>query len=172
MNQRRPFHAGFTLIEVLVIITIGGVALAMAALIVRGMLLADAASRTHAQTTLSLGRLAEQFRADARGSNTATPAAGEKPTACTLAFPDGRRIRYECLDGRIVRHEENADAAAANEFALPPGVAAGIAWDADARRLSLLLKSDKGTEGDGWPLRITARVAADKRVIPAAKEQP
>ena len=117
---------------------------------------------------MSMGRLAEQFRADARQGRQAEWTAVEPPT-WTLEVGGGRRVRYELRQDRVVRQDADGDKRATSEFALPPGVTASIALEETSTpRLSLVLRTADKPEGDGWPVRIAARLGSDSRSAPAA----
>ena len=136
MTSRR----GFTLIEMLVVMTAVAAILAATVVLMHFVLQMDSEVRQRTHTVAMVGRLAEQFRRDvhqARGE----PLVAADHRAAELHLPGGTIVKWRIDEaGRLIRTEQaagtdgGAGVSPANRedsFALPKGTTA--AWNCSRR---------------------------------------
>jgi prepilin-type N-terminal cleavage/methylation domain-containing protein len=121
MHQRR----GFTLVEVLVVITVSSVIMGIAVTLLYGLLLTQRTARDHLHRCHELDRLAEQFRRDVHLATTHNGADLTAGWQCHL--PADRTVTYRAEPGGLVRVEHQGQVVRQREsFALPPNSVASI----------------------------------------------
>ena len=99
MNRR----SGYSLVEMLVAISISSVLASVALGLIGALIRADHSGRRHLHETQSLARLAGQFRADVALAEEALPADGA--ARLELRLPGGRAVEYATEPGRATREE-------------------------------------------------------------------
>jgi prepilin-type N-terminal cleavage/methylation domain-containing protein len=123
-------RAGFTLVETLAAITVGSVMLAVAVGLLHSLFRLDRAARDGFQTSSTLTRLGEQFRADVHAATKIETRSPANPgRLCELALPEGVSVVYRTdSDGEeLIRVERRGGKDVAIEsFALPPESAASV----------------------------------------------
>jgi type II secretory pathway pseudopilin PulG len=166
MTRRR----GFTLIELMAVVTTTAIVMAVSAVLVHSLLRIDRDSRARAVEDMALAKMARAFRADVR------EAVGVKedeapegsPSPLTLALPDGRSVAYRMGKGGLVRTRKAGDEAAGTEtYRLPRR--SSVRWHIEpegeprAVGLVLLRRDGEGREGPSEFLRIEAMLGRDHR---------
>jgi prepilin-type N-terminal cleavage/methylation domain-containing protein len=124
MNQRR----GYTLVELLVVISIVTVALTSVAVALHSLFQVDKQLRQELADAATLTRLAARLRSDAHGAEKAELMAGQTGTGgAAFTAQDGRRIEYREESRRLVRTARRGDNVEHRDvFALPDHASA--AW--------------------------------------------
>jgi prepilin-type N-terminal cleavage/methylation domain-containing protein len=158
---------GFTLVEMLVVVTVGGVLMSLAVTSLVMLLRLEGAARERGRATDALANLARQFRADvheARSAAARDRVPSAEPRSLALGLPDGRTIVYEAAAGRVIRREEGGPAAPREDwFPLPAPCRAVLALHArhaaDVAELTIDAPAPAGLS-----LRIAAAVARDHRL--------
>ncbi|MBN1395391.1 MAG: prepilin-type N-terminal cleavage/methylation domain-containing protein [Pirellulales bacterium] len=101
---------GFTLIEMLVVITSLSVMLGAAVCLLCALMKAEGVGRQRQQRSESLSLFAERFRRDAHAAVEAPETRESSPGVCVWVFPlaagaDSRYVEYETRDGFVTRRE-------------------------------------------------------------------
>jgi prepilin-type N-terminal cleavage/methylation domain-containing protein len=159
--MKRP--RGTTLLEMLAVLTVGGVLMGLAFGALLLVVRLETAARERGHATDALVQLVGEFRRDAHEALAAAPGQGE-PKSVVLRQPQGRKVIYRLAPGKIVRSEEGGPAAGREDwFRLPPGCDAAFAvrpgHGADVASLVI-----DAPEGAGPALRVEAAVARDHRL--------
>ncbi len=174
---RRPRCAGFTLIEMLVVITLAGVVLTTAAALLGTMFRGDHASRAAILRHRTLARLDEQFRADVHAAKAFLPVKQDQPDRdqslagrWRFTLPDGRTVEYHMQDDLLVRVQRNGQRAEQREsYRLGPGLAVSAAEEpleiaGQSKQTLIVLQIDhrsQTTPVTAVPLRIEAVLGRD-----------
>jgi type II secretory pathway pseudopilin PulG len=96
---------GMTLVEIIVVLTVGTVLLGIAVGLLDALMQMEGAARQRARTTAMLAELCRQFRDDAHAASGAVP--GSDPGgSLVLRMPSGQTIVYRIESGKITRGEE------------------------------------------------------------------
>jgi prepilin-type N-terminal cleavage/methylation domain-containing protein len=150
-------RGGYTLVEMLVVITVGAVLMGVAIGLIVSLLRAQAAVRDEMQQTGVLAALGQQFRDDVHQTVRIENADGPR-----LAMPDGASVVYEPAAAHITRNQEDAAGKLTRQetFALPPQSSAALEVrpQGGGTLVSLTIASA------GRALRIEAVAAADHRL--------
>jgi hypothetical protein len=128
------------------------------------------AAHEHLATTVTLGRLAEQFRSDVHAASEASPAeAGAAAQRLKLVRPDGVRVEYELVEDGVRRAAMDGDRVRQQERFVLPGMKV-LGWEvaASGQEVSLLVgrlppvgRSD--ADGVRYRFPMTARLGRDHR---------
>jgi prepilin-type N-terminal cleavage/methylation domain-containing protein len=161
-----PPRRGFTLIEMLVVMTVGSVMLGVAVSTLFMLLRAETAGRNRVRQCRVIGHLSEQFRADAaEATGPIMPEAGP-PVQWRFALPDGRTAVYRALSGAIEREEfRDGKPLRRESFPLPAGASASLDLRAEAvpATASLTVGPPSAAESGGALFRIDAVLGKDHR---------
>ncbi len=157
MHPRR----GFTLIEMVVVISVGAVLMGIATAILCMLLQSERSARDDLHAGGCVARLAEQFRQDVHAAARA-PRSLDR-ASCRLKLPPDRTVVYLFKPGVVNRTEWNGNEVLIRQesYDLPAESAAHIEVAADAQPpvVCLLLEQPHG----GGPLRVEAAVGRDRR---------
>lgn len=119
-SSRRCLRRGFTLLEVLIVVTSVAALLGVCAVTIQLLFRLSADSQSRLTAAIAIDRLARQLRGDVHGAQAAQlaadPKAPSQPAAVRLSFDAGHEITYsprahsvvrsETLGGKPVRREE------------------------------------------------------------------
>jgi prepilin-type N-terminal cleavage/methylation domain-containing protein len=119
----------FTLIEMIVAISVGSVLMGIAVSLLIVLLGAEQSGRTHAERSESLQRLADQFRRDVHAAAGKTAADVDRH-GCRLRLADGGNVRY-VIGTHVISREEQAGSKTVRResYRLPNDSTAAIAVD-------------------------------------------
>jgi prepilin-type N-terminal cleavage/methylation domain-containing protein len=166
MNRRR----GFSLIEMLVVITIGATLSGIAVLMLHALLRSHNTGREHLEYARTINRLAEQFRADVHAMQQAMPAGDEMVFELSPLPANDTIIRYKCLERRIDRSElQGGQIVSQDSFMLPLDMAASIKTelqqDVSIARIAISPKDNISPKlYRAAPIRIEAVLGRDSRL--------
>ncbi len=147
---------GFSLVETLVVMSIGTVVLGIAVSMLHVLMRAERSGRDHAAQTGILARLAEQFREDVHAAVGQTP--GPLKDGWKFALPNDRTVVYRTLPGELRREESVAGKPLRQEsYVLPDGCTAAIAAN---KAMPPLIELAVGPK-----IRIAAVLGRDHRFI-------
>ena len=164
MTDRR----GFSLLEMLVAVTVGSVLMGIGVAILTLLLRLDRTGREHAHRAVVLGRLAEQFRDDVHAALRPMPAGTDHRAPWRLDLGPDRTVSYritpesverdETAPGKPVRHES---------YPLPEGCAARVSLSADrTAQVASLIVAPAGTPSPtSHQLRVDAVLGRDRRFV-------
>lgn len=163
---RQKTRRGYSLIELMTVISVVGVLLGLCALTVQLLLRVSSDARDRSSTSASLGRLAERFREDVHSSHKADV---EQAARLRLSIGSGPAIAiaYEAKSGRIDRVQSRDGTVVAREsFALGRRATARFESrdDDPGRFVALVVIPDTraGSTDSSHPLEILARVKIDR----------
>jgi prepilin-type N-terminal cleavage/methylation domain-containing protein len=171
MKRRR----GFTLIEMLVAITVGTTLAGIAVFLLYALMKSHNTGREHLEYCRTVNRLAEQFRDDVHSMRKTSPDATE--TLCDLLpnTADDTRVRYQCLEGRIDRSELQGEKIVRREsYMLPQDLESSIKTQAQqGATVVVIVISPKGKMGtDASPTRQSGPpTATGSEPVPILPEQ-
>jgi prepilin-type N-terminal cleavage/methylation domain-containing protein len=161
--SRRP---GYSLVELLVVMTVATVVLGAAGVLLHTVLRTDQAVRDEQQAHAGISRLAEQFRADVHAAVAVEPPAAEagaaaQPVEYRLRLPAGQTVLYRFETGKASRLEQAGQEVKRREtFTLPGDNMARIELrDNPPPTVASLVLSSTG-EAPGRPPGVTARIDA------------
>ena len=163
----------FTLIEMLVAISVGSVLMGIAVSLLLVLLGAEQSGRTHAERSESLQRLADQFRRDVHAAVGEVAAGGEDQHGCRLRLAGGESVRYAIGGGGLSREERKGSEVVRGEsYALPKDSTTAIAIDRTTSpwTLSLTIVPNDASLGPGHEIRIDAVLGRDHRFAEQRKE--
>jgi prepilin-type N-terminal cleavage/methylation domain-containing protein len=173
MNRRR----GFTLLEMVVAISVSTVLMGIAVTTLIALLRNQNTGREHLQYCRSIERLAEQFRRDVHGAEKIS--AGEKEGIMEIpaASAEGATIRYQCFAGQIERTESKGGKIVSREsYILAPATEAALQVKSPPEgSVASIVISPRAQAGGAFcacAVRIESVVGLDKRLgkIEAAGE--
>ena len=166
-RQRR--HSGFTLVEMMIVISLSSIVLATIGIVFQGLRGAQRAIGDHQTAIDNIARLAQQFRADVHSATSAEiaavdleaaawpPDAGEKSDAAQeilkLPQPEGKEVDYRLDRGSMTRVVRSGNQIAEREsYALPENCR--VQWqlddspnsDATTKRATALLSYPLGDQ--------------------------
>jgi prepilin-type N-terminal cleavage/methylation domain-containing protein len=119
---------GFSLIEMLVAITVGTVIFGIAVGTLHLLLRAEHTGRDRLYQTWTLGRLAEQFRSDIHAAVRPIPGDDARQEEWQFALAGDRIVTYRALPGEVEREQHTAGKLVHREsYVLPSGCSATIA---------------------------------------------
>ncbi len=152
MNNRRAF----TLIEMLVSISVGSVLMGLALGMVHRTMRAESTARTNAQVERTAARLSRQFRHDIHqaqsisldGQQTDTP-------SLRLMLSDQRPVTYQIERGRVLREQQQGDEQTHREvFSFPDDHSLLFAELAEPSRAVLTVEHDTKLVGISPQVRL------------------
>ena len=160
--MKRPIRRAFTLIEMVVVITlVAGLAIALGMLLTSLMHL-DRAERKFLSEAVALDRLAFELRRDARDAIDAKPGDGK----VDLIEPAGAIVSYRAEKARIVRLETRDESEVRREvFNLTP--TAHAFWEIEKAeglkilKMSIVFGSKNAIKR--YPFRVDATLGASRR---------
>ncbi len=173
-------RAGFTLIEMVLVIGAISIVLGLCAGTIHALLAVHRSSGEHMADATTVGRLALQFRRDARAATGAKAIgdAGGAAKGLELSLPEGETIDYRADDDGLIRTESRADKVGRRgRFFLPRRGAPGfeVADDRGATLAILILRRPAGGTRIGEhirELRIEGHVGRDERLRKAGRARP
>jgi prepilin-type N-terminal cleavage/methylation domain-containing protein len=159
---------GYSLIEMIVVLTVGATMLGIAVTMLGALMQAERNGRAHIGQNATLNRLADQFRRDVRGAKGKLAVekndAGE--TAWRLDLAAGRSVWYVADPDEIVREERTGHTILQQKsYSLPENYVATIAAS-DSAGLSIISLTIAPTEASSRPgheIRIEAVLGRDRR---------
>jgi prepilin-type N-terminal cleavage/methylation domain-containing protein len=162
---------GYSLIELVVVMTIATVIVGLAAAMLHLLLQTERNGRQQMHCSAALSRLADQFRSDVHAAARqlpATPFAAQgratgdaDPAGWTFELEAGRNVQYRAQAGQIERVETLGGQIERREsYALPPDATVAIATPEDAKPpvATLIVKDTSNRE-----IRIAAVLGKDHR---------
>ncbi len=110
MTMPATRRRGFSLVEMVVVISAMAVILGMCVGLIHALLTLDRIGRAHLAEVAARGRLARQFRQDVRAASRAEPVRDRDGRAAALRLdrPDGPPVEYRAGPGRLDRDERPA----------------------------------------------------------------
>lgn len=162
---------GFTLVEMLVVLTIGTVVAGVSIGALHLLMRIERTGRDHVPRARTLMRLAEQFRDDAGMALDQT--AGEKQWR--FALPDDCSVTYRALPGEVRREEHKSGKPVRQEsFILPADCEIAIEKQSEGEfNQSILVITEKGKETSAdREMRIIAVLGKDHRFTNMSSERP
>ena len=181
MRLRPKFtRSGFTLIEMVLVIGATSIILGLCAGTLHALLAVHRSGREHLADATTVGRLALQFRRDARAATGAKAIGGGGGAAKGLDFtlPEGESIAYRADKDGPIRTTRKSDKAGRHErFFLPRRAAPGfeVADDRGTTLAVLILTRPKGGIRIGEHirgLRIEGHVGRDDRLRKGGRTRP
>jgi type II secretory pathway pseudopilin PulG len=170
INRRIPKRPGFTLVELLTVITGLTVVLGGAAVLMQFLLGVSGEVRDRTHTVVTLGRLAEQFRQDAHNAR-GEPRIAADEQAVAFDLPAEGPIRWAIDEHGDLCRWENAGSKAArqNTYRLPKGTTATyeLQGQGPARIVALRIVSPDAV---GPTLTIEAFVGRDDKLAMEEKK--
>lgn len=178
--RRARRHApGFTLVEVVIAVSMVSFVMGGAAVLLQGVWRVERSTRHHAQNLAADFRLAESFRSDMHLADTsaAAPLAGvESANQLALTLVDGRTVEYTADLAQVERVvRRGGEIISRDTFLLKPQ--ATVRWQADsddAAMISMLVSAPLGTEqfdlSDVRTMRTDAILGKYSKSLPVEKE--
>jgi len=168
MKRRR----GFTLIEMLVAITVGSALAGIAVFLLYALMKSHNTGREHMEYCQTVNRLAEQFRDDVHSMRKTSPDATGTSFDLLPNTADDTQVRYQCLDGRIDRSELQGEKIVRLEsHMLPQDMMAAIKTEAlgEATVAVIIITPKEQSEKiyRATPVRIEAVLGRDWRLFKA-----
>lgn len=115
-------RAGFTLIEMMVVISTTAALMSFATVLLALLFRADHAGHDAMAQQLAIAHLSRQFRADAHVA-TSAQVAQDNPGALELSLDDGRTVGWTSSEGTVSRFDRRGDAVVSREsYVLSEGV--------------------------------------------------
>jgi type II secretory pathway pseudopilin PulG len=146
-----PRAAGFTLLEVVIAVSMASAVMGGAAVLLQGVWRVERSTRHHAQNLAADYRLAETFRSDAHHAHADALqqlAQVEGADKLVLALEDGRLVEYSAGPAQVERVVKRGDEIAGRDtFLLKPN--STVRWQAgaeDAPMISMLVSAPLGLE--------------------------
>jgi prepilin-type N-terminal cleavage/methylation domain-containing protein len=155
---------GYSLIEMLVVLTVGTVIVGISVAMLHSLLRAEQTGRDRVPQAGILARLAEQFRGDVAAALRQTPGARQAEWPFVLA--DDRLVTYRALPGEVRREERTAGKLVRQEsYVLASGSSAAIRVQGkDAPTVVNLIIVVGGEHPTaGREMRVTAVLGKDHR---------
>jgi hypothetical protein len=170
MKRNLAAKSGMMLVEVMTCMVIGMVLLGIITTIFVRVVVMNPTAREHLETTITVGRLAEQFRGDVHAALEATNSEADAPSArLGLQWPGNVRIEYELADNGIRRAMFEGDQIRQREQFVMSGMKV-VGWEIKTqdREVSLIVGRLLRRDGDDsqsirYRFPITARLARDRR---------
>jgi len=136
---------GYTLIEMLAVLSAGTVLLSITAFVLHLLMQAEQAGRTHVHQASVSGKLAEQFRSDVRTAWRQSSGRVNMPYEARFVLSDNRIVTYGVSEGEVERREYLHGRQQRQEsYALPAECSATIKADKKATPhvISLVIMDD------------------------------
>ena len=158
---------GFTLIEMLVVLTIGSVVFGITVGMLHLLLRSERTGRERVHRAAVSARLAEQFRSDTAAAIRHEPVEEDNQQAlCQFVLPGDRTVTYRAMPAEVRREERIAEKPVRQEsYSLPDGcsVAVAVEGEADPPLASLVVTCDHAPPSAGRAMRVTALLGKDHR---------
>lgn len=157
MNSRR----GFSLIELLIVLSVGTVMLMMAMSVLYMLKETQVNMRQRLATGRTITRLADQFREDVYAASRIERVSGETPSPGTTVWlfsvgPD-TVVRYEIGDRQVRRVRLTGSDKIQEDYRLPPGMSATISGaEGDSALAALRFEATDPNVAPPRPTRIEA----------------
>lgn len=157
-----------SLVEVLVAISIGSIAFILATVVLARMMRGDREAREHAQQTMVLTRLADQFRTDVHAAQTAKITRNGAGLEMTL--PGSGEVSYGWDQGRV-RRKWAGHPVRQETYRLGGLKQTAFALEGEAPAMAVLALERKAVEqkAAAQAIRISAAVGRDRRFLADAK---
>jgi prepilin-type N-terminal cleavage/methylation domain-containing protein len=179
LRRANPRAGGFTLVEVVIAVSIASFVMGGAAVLLQGVWRVERSTRHHARNLAADFRLAEAFRSDvhlADASAVAQLAGVESADRLALTLADGRTVEYTAGSAQVERVVRRGDETAGRDtFLLKPQ--ATVRWQAGtdgAAMISMLVSAPLGTEqlemAETRTMRTDATVGMYNKSLPKDKE--
>jgi prepilin-type N-terminal cleavage/methylation domain-containing protein len=161
-SRRAPRRRGYSLVELLVVISVSSVLASVAVGLIGILMGVDRGGRRHLHETNALARLAQQFRADVAAAESAS---SDGPHELHLRLSGGRVVDYASEAGQATREERLGQESQMHEqFSLPEEARLAFEVAADQRpamaSASLAAANDAAGAGDSATVRLGWRVEA------------
>lgn len=159
MRHSFPTRRGFTLVELMIVITLFALALSAVAILLKGVLQANRTAENHRAITRSIQRLAIQFRDDIHSAS----AVNLKDNELIAHVPQTQNSTTYQVDGNSIhRIEALGQQVNRDEFELPSGAIATFDDDVDGTRslASLVLTYPLNSSQPKFSNRRTLRIEA------------
>jgi prepilin-type N-terminal cleavage/methylation domain-containing protein len=158
------FRRGYSLIEMLVVMTVGAVVVGISVAMLHALLRTEQTGRDRVPQARILARLAEQFRSDVGAA--LRPIPGAQPTEWQFALTGDCVVTYRALPGEVRRDERTGGKRVRQEsYVLPRGCSAAITVQSKAvpAVASLVIVADAAHPAAGREMRVTAVLGKDHR---------
>ena len=152
---------GYSLIEMIVVMTIATVIVGLSAAILHLLLRTERNGRQQMHRSAALARLADQFRSDVHAAAHQPVPDDANPSCWTFELKAGRNVQYRAQAGQIERVETLGGKIERREsYALPPDAAVAIATPDDTKPpvATLMVREPPNRE-----IRIAAVLGKDHR---------
>ena len=169
---------GFSLVELLAVVTVTTAILSATVVLMHFVLQMDSEARQRTRTVATVGRLAEQFRNDVHHARGEPVLAADHRTA-ELRLPDGTVVKWRIDEpGTVVRTQQSLATSSVgilpanreDSFTLPKGTKSSLELQSQGVARILTLQID--SPGTGGPsLVISALLSRDERLA-AEEEKP
>jgi len=166
---------GYTLVEMLVVITISTVMLGVAVQVLYLLARLERGGREHVNRATIVARLADQFRSDVHAALRPMPTDGAEKNQWQFALAGDRTVTYRALPGEVERREQIAGEPARQEsYVLPADAAAEIAIRTDPAPAiaSLVITLPGPAAATGPEIRIEAVLSRDHRFVKPPNGSP
>jgi type II secretory pathway pseudopilin PulG len=177
-SSRRCSRRGFTLLEVLIVVTSVAALLGVCAVTIQLLFRLSADSQTRLTAAVAIDRLGRQLRGDVHGSQSAQlaadPKAPSQPAALRLSFETGHEITYSPRAHSVVRSETRGGKAfRREEYVLGPSQDARFeVRDETSRRWAVLILShspERNRTDPPRPFEVIALAGKDRGLLTAPK---
>lgn len=164
----------FTLMEMLVTITVGSVAMAIAVSMLYTIMRVERNGREHVAQTGVLARLVEQFRDDMAAAVLPVTVPNDSASQWQFTLPDHRTATYRFLPGEVQRDEcednQNNAPLRHESYRLAADQKAAIVIDqkSNPTTAELVVSSESTPARPACELRFAARLGKDHRFTPSA----
>ena len=159
----------FTLMEMLVVLTVGSVMLGISVGMLHLLLRSEQTGRDRVHRAAVSARLAEQFRADAAAALRQVPI--EAPALCQFILPGDRTVTYRALPEEVRREERIAERPVRQEsYTLPEGCSVAVAIKGDPTLVSLIVTHNNTPPAAGRQMRVMALLGKDQRFVQRSAE--
>ena len=156
----------FTLMEMLVVLTVGSVMLGISVGMLHLLLRSERTGRDRVHRAAVSARLAEQFRADAAAAARHVPIEAPSPTLCQFVLPGDRTVTYWELPEEVRREERIADKPVRQEsYTLPDGCSVAVTVNGDPTLVSLVVTHKNTPPAAGRAMRVMALLGKDHRFV-------
>lgn len=175
-RSRQELRRGYTLTEMLVVISLLGVLLSTTGWMLHLLMKVESASRHEQARQQTLSHLEEAFRRDVRLSKSAQSSHAE--SELTLTSHAGTAVRYRIHDSSVERSEFGSGETTRHQerFLLPECVVRlasasadqGTTWSLIVQRPAIRLTQSAELRGTGWefPIRATLNVNRQRAESP------
>jgi prepilin-type N-terminal cleavage/methylation domain-containing protein len=166
---------GYTLIEMLVVITVSTVMMGIAVQVLYLLARLEYGGREHVSRATIVARLADQFRSDVHAALRPIPTEAAEKNQWQFALAGDRAVTYRALPGEVERREQVAGKPVRQEsYALPADSAADIVIHTDpAPAMASLVITLPGTaSAAGQDIRIDAVLSRDHRFAKPSNGSP